>query len=105
MDLASDEVDAITGPGHGPPKSATFRTLDLVGLDTFVHVAKNVQAYVSDPTEKAAFMCPRTSKNGGKRVARRKDRARVLQTREDAERAKRFLRWIRTRWNTVRARN
>ncbi|WP_059173969.1 3-hydroxyacyl-CoA dehydrogenase/enoyl-CoA hydratase family protein [Bacillus sp. FJAT-27445] len=36
------EVDSVTGPLIGRPKSATFRTLDVVGLDTFVHVAKNV---------------------------------------------------------------
>ena len=36
------EVDSVTGPAIGRPKSATFRTLDVVGLDTFGHVAKNV---------------------------------------------------------------
>lgn len=36
------EVDSVTGPLIGRPKSATFRTLDVVGLDTFIHVAKNV---------------------------------------------------------------
>ena len=36
------EVDSVTGPLIGRPKSATFRTFDVVGLDTFVHVAKNV---------------------------------------------------------------
>ncbi|QKS72222.1 enoyl-CoA hydratase/isomerase family protein [Paenalkalicoccus suaedae] len=36
------EVDSVTGPALGRPKSATFRTLDVVGLDTFLHVAKNV---------------------------------------------------------------
>ncbi len=36
------EVDSLTGPLIGRPKSATFRTLDVVGLDTFIHVAKNV---------------------------------------------------------------
>ena len=36
------EVDSVTGPLIGRPKSATFRTLDVVGLDTFLHVAKNV---------------------------------------------------------------
>ncbi|ARK31985.1 3-hydroxyacyl-CoA dehydrogenase/enoyl-CoA hydratase family protein [Halalkalibacter krulwichiae] len=36
------EVDSVTGPLLGRPKSATFRTLDVVGLDTFLHVAKNV---------------------------------------------------------------
>ncbi|WDL98023.1 3-hydroxyacyl-CoA dehydrogenase/enoyl-CoA hydratase family protein [Alicyclobacillus sp. ALC3] len=57
-DLGVDEVDAITGPAMGRPKSATFRTLDLVGLDTFVHVAKNVQASVSEGWEKDAFAIP-----------------------------------------------
>lgn len=36
------EVDSVTGPLIYRPKSATFRTLDVVGLDTFIHVAKNV---------------------------------------------------------------
>ncbi|MCL6453639.1 MAG: 3-hydroxyacyl-CoA dehydrogenase/enoyl-CoA hydratase family protein [Alicyclobacillus sp.] len=53
-----DEVDAITGPAMGRPKSATFRTLDLVGLDTFYHVAKNVQANVPEAWEKDAFAVP-----------------------------------------------
>ncbi len=35
------EVDAIFGPAMGRPKSALFRTMDVVGLDTFIHVAKN----------------------------------------------------------------
>ncbi|OPA76941.1 3-hydroxyacyl-CoA dehydrogenase [Paenibacillus selenitireducens] len=54
-----EEVDAVTGPALGRPKSATFRTLDLVGLDTFVHVAVNVHASVPEDTaEKAAFQTP-----------------------------------------------
>ena len=56
--LGVDEVDAVTGPAMGRPKSATFRTLDLVGLDTFVHVAKNVQTSVPDEGEKQAFTVP-----------------------------------------------
>ncbi|MDP4157478.1 MAG: 3-hydroxyacyl-CoA dehydrogenase family protein, partial [Bacillota bacterium] len=40
------EVDSITGPLIGRPKSATFRTLDVVGLDTFIHVARNVYQQV-----------------------------------------------------------
>jgi 3-hydroxyacyl-CoA dehydrogenase len=40
----------------GRPKSATFRTLDLVGLDTFVHVAENVRENVEDAEEKEAFV-------------------------------------------------
>ncbi|WNR42212.1 3-hydroxyacyl-CoA dehydrogenase/enoyl-CoA hydratase family protein [Paenibacillus roseipurpureus] len=53
-----EEVDAVTGPAMGRPKSATFRTLDLVGLDTFVHVANNVFELVTDPAEKAVFDTP-----------------------------------------------
>ncbi|URM34914.1 3-hydroxyacyl-CoA dehydrogenase/enoyl-CoA hydratase family protein [Cytobacillus firmus] len=51
------EVDSITGPLIGRPKSATFRTLDVVGLDTFIHVANNVYDQV-DGKEKAVFEVP-----------------------------------------------
>lgn len=58
LGLSADDVDALTGPVLGRPKSATFRTLDLVGLDTFVHVAKNVQDNVTTSKEKAVFEIP-----------------------------------------------
>jgi len=51
------EVDSVTGPIIGRPKSATFRTLDVVGLDTFAHVAKNVYDQVSGE-EKEVFEVP-----------------------------------------------
>ncbi|WP_416147125.1 3-hydroxyacyl-CoA dehydrogenase NAD-binding domain-containing protein [Salipaludibacillus sp. HK11] len=51
------EVDSVTGPALGRPKSATFRTLDVVGLDTFLHVAKNVYDLV-DGDEKEVFNPP-----------------------------------------------
>ncbi|MBW5448276.1 3-hydroxyacyl-CoA dehydrogenase [Cohnella sp. CFH 77786] len=53
-----EEVDAVTGPALGRPKSATFRTLDLVGLDTFLHVADNVFENTADEADKAAFAAP-----------------------------------------------
>lgn len=53
-----EEVDAVTGSAMGRPKSATFRTLDLVGLDTFIHVAENVYANVTAEMEKTAFTVP-----------------------------------------------
>src|SRR5207249_8495244 len=37
-----EEIDAITGPALGRPKSATFRTADIVGIDVLAHVAKNL---------------------------------------------------------------
>lgn len=51
------EVDSVTGPLIGRPKSATFRTLDVVGLDTFVRVAKNVYDQV-EGKEKEVFDVP-----------------------------------------------
>jgi len=51
------EVDSVTGPMIGRPKSATFRTLDVVGLDTFIHVAKNVYDQV-EGEEKEVFDVP-----------------------------------------------
>ncbi|APC49007.1 3-hydroxyacyl-CoA dehydrogenase [Virgibacillus halodenitrificans] len=51
------EVDSVTGPMIGRPKSATFRTLDVVGVDTFIHVAKNVYDQVEGP-EKEVFDVP-----------------------------------------------
>ncbi len=51
------EVDSITGPMIGRPKSATFRTLDVVGIDTFVHVANNVYEKV-EGKEKEIFKVP-----------------------------------------------
>lgn len=53
-----DEADAATGPLMGRPKSATFRTLDMVGLDTFLHVCRNVRERTEDPVEAAAFAAP-----------------------------------------------
>ncbi|WP_047979615.1 3-hydroxyacyl-CoA dehydrogenase/enoyl-CoA hydratase family protein [Ornithinibacillus contaminans] len=51
------EVDSVTGPLIGRPKSATFRTLDVVGLDTFIHVARNVYDQV-DGAKKEVFDVP-----------------------------------------------
>lgn len=58
LGLGVDEVDAITGPAMGRPKSATFRTTDIVGLDTFAHVARNTAATTADPDEKEALQLP-----------------------------------------------
>ena len=43
-----EEVDAITGPPLGRPKSATFRTLDLAGLDILGHVVHNLRERLGD---------------------------------------------------------
>jgi len=48
MDLSIEDVDALTGQAVGWPKSATFRTIDLVGLDVLGHVVGNMTANVHD---------------------------------------------------------
>jgi 3-hydroxyacyl-CoA dehydrogenase len=51
LDLTIDQVETLTGPVFGRPKSATFRTADVVGLDTLVKVAKGV--YENCPSDEA----------------------------------------------------
>lgn len=53
-----DEVDALTGPVVGRPKSATFRTLDLVGLDVIGHVVRNLHAGVPNDLQRDIFKLP-----------------------------------------------
>ncbi len=52
--MTVEEVDACTGPAVGWPKSATFRTADIVGLDVLVHVVKNI--YETAPTDESRVM-------------------------------------------------
>lgn len=54
LGLSVDEVDKLTGPVIGRPKSATFRTIDVVGLDTLLKVANNLNAGL--PNDEAVNM-------------------------------------------------
>jgi 3-hydroxyacyl-CoA dehydrogenase len=56
--LSPEDIDNLTGSPMGHPKSATFRTADLVGLDTFAHVAKNCFDALPDDEERAVFQLP-----------------------------------------------
>lgn len=58
LQLTVEDVDKLTGPVLGRPKSATFRTADVVGLDTLVHVAKGVYDNCPDDSERQAFRLP-----------------------------------------------
>ncbi|WP_276500437.1 3-hydroxyacyl-CoA dehydrogenase/enoyl-CoA hydratase family protein [Terrimonas pollutisoli] len=58
LGLTIDEVDALTGPIIGRPKSATFRTADVVGIDTLVKVAKGVYDNCPDDEAKESFVIP-----------------------------------------------
>lgn len=51
-------VDLLTGPVMGRPRSASFKTADMVGLDIFQHVAGNVRDNVTDPGERAGYTLP-----------------------------------------------
>ncbi len=58
MGLTIDEVDLLTGPVIGRPKSATFRTADVVGIDTLVKVAKGVAANAPNDEAASTFTIP-----------------------------------------------
>ena len=58
LKLSVDEIDALTGPIIGRPKSATFRTGDVVGLDTLVKVAKGVADNCPNDEAKDQFKIP-----------------------------------------------
>jgi 3-hydroxyacyl-CoA dehydrogenase len=53
-----EEIDAITGPALGRPKSASLRTADIVGLDLLGHVAANLFERLTDEDERAVFRLP-----------------------------------------------
>lgn len=58
MGLTIEEVDKLTGPVIGRPKSATFRTVDVVGLDTLVHVANGIYDNCPNDEEHSLFKLP-----------------------------------------------
>jgi 3-hydroxyacyl-CoA dehydrogenase len=58
MDLTIEEVDKLTGPVIGRPKSATFRTIDVVGLDTLVHTANGVKDNCPEDEMRDQFVIP-----------------------------------------------
>jgi 3-hydroxyacyl-CoA dehydrogenase len=58
LGLAVDEVDALTGPIIGRAKSATFRTADVVGIDTLVKVAQGVHDFCPNDEAKNTFIIP-----------------------------------------------
>lgn len=58
MGLTVDQVDKLTGPIIGRPKSATFRTCDVVGIDTLVKVAEGLHQNLHNDEKKKAFAIP-----------------------------------------------
>ncbi|MEE8483604.1 MAG: 3-hydroxyacyl-CoA dehydrogenase/enoyl-CoA hydratase family protein [Nitrospinota bacterium] len=58
MGMTVEEVDAVAGPASARPKSAAFRTADLVGIDTLMHVANNSYELLTDDDEREIFKPP-----------------------------------------------
>jgi 3-hydroxyacyl-CoA dehydrogenase len=58
LNLTIDEIDSLTGPIIGRPKSATFRTADVVGIDTLVKVAKGVYDNCPNDEARDTFVIP-----------------------------------------------
>ena len=58
LGLTIEEVDKLSGPVIGRPKSATFRTVDVVGLDTLVHVANGIRENCPDDERHELFQLP-----------------------------------------------
>ena len=58
MGLTVEEIDKLTGPVLGRPKSATFRTTDVVGLDTMVHVANGLYENCVNDTDRDLYKLP-----------------------------------------------
>ena len=58
LGMTVEEVDACTGPAVGWPKSATFRTADIVGLDVLVHVVKNIYETVTNDESREMYKVP-----------------------------------------------
>jgi len=59
LGMTIEEVDACTGPAVGWPKSATFRTADIVGLDVLVHVVKNIYETAPHDESRETYKVPR----------------------------------------------
>jgi 3-hydroxyacyl-CoA dehydrogenase len=68
LDMTIEEVDACTGPAVGWPKSATFRTADIVGLDVLVHVVKNIYETAPNDESRESYKVPQVVEE----MARRK---------------------------------
>lgn len=58
LQMTIEEVDACTGPAIGWPKSATFRTADIVGLDVLVHVVKNIYETAPHDESRESYTIP-----------------------------------------------
>ena len=73
-----EEIDAMTGAAIGRPKSATFRTVDIAGLDILVHVANDLAVRLPQGRRLAVRISAIRAGNARARMDRRKSRTRFL---------------------------
>ena len=67
LSMTVEEVDACTGPAVGWPKSATFRTADIVGLDVLVHVVRNIYETAPNDESRESYRVPALVEDMAKR--------------------------------------
>ena len=67
LGMTVEEVDACTGPVVGQPKSATFRTADIVGLDVLIHVVKNIYETAPNDESRESYKVPALLEDMAKR--------------------------------------
>ncbi len=80
LDLTVEEVDTLTGPATGRPKSATFRTADIAGVDVVAKVAQNLYDGAPDDPERDIFVLPDfVAQMLERKWLGRQDRKRLLQ--------------------------
>src|SRR6201984_175468 len=68
LGMTVEEIDACTGPAIGQPKSATFRTADIVGLDVLAHVVKNIYESVTNDEAREMYRVPGVGEGVGPRA-------------------------------------
>ena len=90
-DYTIEEIDAITGPAIGRPKSATFRTMDIAGVDVLRHVLRNLgeRPGADEATRQAFAVPPLVARARRARLGRREGRPGLLQAREGRGRQER----------------
>jgi 3-hydroxyacyl-CoA dehydrogenase len=59
LDMTVEEIDALTGPALGRPRSATFRTADIVGIDVLAHVVRNLYENLPGDESRELFRVPK----------------------------------------------
>ena len=102
--MSVEEVDACTGPAIGWPKSATFRTADIVGLDVLANVVRNIYENAPQDESRELYRVPAARRrNDSPRLARRKIRPWLLPARQKRRRQRNSGARSRPPWNIARA--